>query len=169
MRRFAFAAFIATALAGPAFAQQMSAQDFVNMAASSDMFEIQSSQLAVEQGQTDNVKEFAQMMITDHTASSQKLATIAAAQNLTVPAEMMAPQTELMENVTGAEGDAFDAAYGQAQAENHMVAAQLLETYSENGDNEALKEFAAETLPVVQQHLETAKTLPGAENATTTQ
>src|SRR3712207_3257930 len=122
MRRFAFAAFIAAVLAGPAAAQQMSAQDFVNMAASSDMFEIQSSQRALEQAQAQNVKDFAQMMVTDHTASSQRLATIAAEQNLTVPAEMMPPQTEMMERVEGAQGEAFDAAYGQAQAENHVAA-----------------------------------------------
>ncbi len=166
MRRLAFAAFVATAFIAPVQAQDMmSAQDFVTMAASSDMFEIQSSQLAMENGSSDSVKQFAEMMVSDHTNSTQKLATIASEQGLTVPTEMAEPHQEMLEMVSGASGDAFDAAYGQAQAQNHMMAAQMLEAYSQNGDNEALKTFAAETLPIVQQHLETAKTLPGAENA----
>ncbi len=73
MRRFAFAAFIATALAGPAFAQQMSAQDFVNMAAVGGMFEVQSSQLALNKTQDNRVRDFAQHMIQDHTQASEKL------------------------------------------------------------------------------------------------
>ncbi len=60
MRRFAFAALVATALVAPVQAQDMmSAQDFVNMAASGDMFEIQSSELALERASAQPVKDFA--------------------------------------------------------------------------------------------------------------
>ncbi len=105
------------------------------------------------------------MMITDHTASSQRLATIASEQGLTVPTELAPPHQERLDMVANASGDAFDPAYGQAQTEAHMMAVDLFQNYSQNGDNEALKTFATETLPVLEQHLETAKTLPGAENA----
>ena len=48
--------------ASPAMMQQfanLSAQEFVTMAASSDMFEIQSSQLAMQNAKDADVKEFA--------------------------------------------------------------------------------------------------------------
>src|SRR4051812_16336770 len=59
------------ATASPA-AQNVSATDFVNQAANSDMFEIQSSQLAVK-AQDGKVHDFAQRMINDHTQASEKL------------------------------------------------------------------------------------------------
>ncbi|ESX21240.1 DUF4142 domain-containing protein [Mesorhizobium sp. M1148] len=50
-----------------------SPQEFVKAAASSDMFEIQSSELALRKSKTSRVKEFARMMIKDHTTSSKRL------------------------------------------------------------------------------------------------
>ena len=85
MRTFILAAAFSMAGAGLAFAQAMSAQDFVNEAASGGMFEVQSSQLALERGQGDEVKAFAQMMITDHTANNEELKAAAEAAGVTVP------------------------------------------------------------------------------------
>ena len=53
--------------------QVTSAEQFIMMAAMGDRFEIESSELAVENAQSDDVKAFAQQMITDHTANTQKL------------------------------------------------------------------------------------------------
>src|SRR3712207_474688 len=56
---------------------------FVPMAASSDLFEIQSSQLALSRSQSQPIRQFAQMMVTDHTRMSQQL--MAAAQAAGMP------------------------------------------------------------------------------------
>ena len=72
--------------AGPAFAQSASEKtgvnsvlgiapktaDFVKEAATSDMFEIQSSRLAAERTQG-NVQSFATQMVTDHTKTTSDL------------------------------------------------------------------------------------------------
>jgi putative membrane protein len=169
MRRFAFAAFMATALAGPAFAQQMSAQDFVNMAAVGGMFEVQSSELALTKSQDQAVKDFAQQMVTDHTAANERLMTLASEQQLTVPSELDEKHQQRVDTLNNANAQNFDPVYGQFQVEAHQEAVQLFEGYSQQGDNDALKAFATETLPTLQQHFDKAKTLPGAGNATTTQ
>lgn len=54
-------------------AQAPAAADFVNRAAISNMFEIQSSQIAQQKAQNDRVRQFAQSMIQDHTAAGEKL------------------------------------------------------------------------------------------------
>jgi len=136
--------------------QVSSAEEFMMMAAMSDMFEIQSSQLALEEAQSDEVKEFAQMMITDHTANTQKLMQIveAGGGSMEPPKELDGRHEAMLEKLQGASGESFDAAYIDAQVMAHQEAVALMSSYAENGDNESLKEFASEALPVVQSHLE---------------
>ncbi len=55
---------------------------YVEMAASSDMYEIQSSQMAASRAQNPAMRNFAQMMITDHTNTSQQLMAAASAAGL---------------------------------------------------------------------------------------
>lgn len=160
MRTPVCAATLALSAAGMAAAQDMSAQDFVNEAASGGLFEVQSSELALERAQGDEVKAFAQMMVTDHTANNAELAAVAEAQGLTVPTEIAGANAENMQAVAAAEGDAFDAVYAERQKATHEAAVQLYESYVESGDDEALVAYAEKSLPVLSQHLEQAQALP---------
>ena len=135
----------------------LSAQEFVTMAASSDMFEIQLSQLAMQNAKDADVKEFAEQMIEDHTKASKQLAQIAANENLTVPDEMAEAHEELLETLSSAQGDAFDAAYVNAQVQAHEMALALMTAYGENGDNDKLQAHAEMATPIVAAHLEHAQ------------
>jgi putative membrane protein len=139
----------------------LSAQEFVAMAASSDMFEIQSSQLALENARSDEVKEFAQEMIQDHTQHTQQLMEVAQEENLSAPSEMAEMHQELMQTLSAASGDEFDAAYAQAQVQAHQIALALMTGYAENGDNEDLQAQAQKAAPIIQEHLEGAQELAG--------
>ena len=135
----------------------LSAQEFVTMAASSDMFEIQSSQLALENAKNEDVKQFAEQMVEDHTKASKQLAEIAASENLKVPDEMAEMHEELLETLSSAQGDAFDAAYVAAQVQAHEMALALMTAYGENGDNDKLEAHAEMSTPIIAQHLEHAQ------------
>ncbi|PLU74096.1 hypothetical protein BMJ21_04210, partial [Sinorhizobium medicae] len=88
MRMLKIAAAVAFLASAPCVAaQQISSEEFVTMAASSDMFEIQSSQLAVANSKQDSVRQFAEMMIADHTKASQELKTAAGEASVTLPAQ----------------------------------------------------------------------------------
>ena len=52
---------------------------YVRMAAASDLFEIQSSQLALTRAQSPAVREFAQMLVQHHTATTEQLTAAATA------------------------------------------------------------------------------------------
>lgn len=154
MRTLILSTALGLATMGAAWAQGMTAQDFVNQAASGGLFEVQSSELALQKSQDANVQEFAKQMITDHTANNQELIATAQAEELTVPTQISSPQAELMQTIQGAEGDAFDTAYVQAQTTAHETAVTLYQTYAQGGDNQALVAYAQKSLPALQQHLE---------------
>lgn len=66
MKRFLLAGALALATLVPATAQDMTAQDLVIEAASANVFEIQSSEIALERSQDKAVQQFAQQMVADH-------------------------------------------------------------------------------------------------------
>lgn len=136
------------------------AQGFVDAAAASDTFEIESSRLARTMSKNADVKAFADMMVTDHTASSTELtATAAKATPPVTVAPKLNPEQQATLDSLKAAGANFDAAYVQAQVAGHEKALAMLQGYAASGDSEPLKTFAAKLAPKVSQHLDKARTL----------
>lgn len=134
---------------------------YVTQAATADMFEIESSKLALTKSTNAEIKKFAQMMIDDHTKSSEGLKTAAATagDNASVPATLDLKHQGLLDELKAATGAAFDKAYMQAQAAGHEDALKLHRSYAEQGDNTALKQHAADAVPIVSGHLDQATKL----------
>jgi putative membrane protein len=147
--------------AGGAMAQEMSAQDFVNEAASGGLFEVQSSQIALEQAQRDDVRSFAQQMVADHTAANNELATVAGDLGLTLPEEIGGAPAELMAAVQDASGEEFDAVYMEAQVAAHEATVEMFRAYAESGGEARLVEFAQTALPTLESHLQMAQGIAG--------
>jgi predicted outer membrane protein len=138
------------------------AAEFVMNAAMTDMLEIQSSQLANTKSQNAQVKQFAQRMIQDHTASSDKLK--AAAQGITIPAGLDAEHARMLQQLQSAPASDFDRTYADLQVTGHQGAVTLFDQYAQNGDNAQLKQFAQQTLPTIRDHLQMATQLRAALN-----
>jgi putative membrane protein len=136
-----------------------SAQDFVNKAAAGGMFEVESSKLADTEAQDGNVKDFAHMMVTDHTAANTKLKKIAGEQKLGVPSALDPDHQAILDKLNSAKGAEFDHTYVEAQRDAHDEAVSLFENYSRDGDNASLKSFASETLPTLKMHQENIQRL----------
>jgi putative membrane protein len=151
---------VASALA-PAPAAQKSAQDFVTKAAGSDAFELAAAREAMQRSSSSNVKAFAAMMLRDHASSTAELqkALASAGEPLSAPQAPPASLQSKLAELGQAPPAAFDRAYLESQLGAHGAAVALLQDYAQNGDNVALKAFAAETLPVVQGHYQAAKQL----------
>lgn len=134
-------------------------QAFVNAAAASDMFEIESGKLAQSKGKSAEVKDFGAMMVRDHTKSTADLKVAATTADVTPAPEMTAKQQSDLTALQGA-GDNFDTLYKQQQLAAHEQALALLQGQASNGTAASLKAFAAKTAPVVQKHLEHVQRLP---------
>jgi putative membrane protein len=134
--------------------------DFVKEAATSDMFEIQSSQIAQERGNASE-KSFAATMIKDHQKTTDDLKSMVS--DGEVKAELpsgldSAHQSEIgrLKSLSGAE---FSSRYDSDQLSGHKDAVSLFQRYSASGDNPKLKDWAGKTLPTLQHHLEMAQEL----------
>lgn len=133
-------------------------KDFVSEAAISDMFEIQSSQLASSK-LSGAEKGFASQMITDHTKTSSELSSQAKAAGVAVPTAMDSSHREMLDKLKGLNGDAFRKQYFSDQVSGHETAVSLFQRYSSGGSNAKLKSWAGATLPILKHHLAMARAL----------
>jgi putative membrane protein len=137
-----------------------STADFLKEAAISDMFEIQSSQLAQERGNASE-KTFAGTMIKDHQKTSDDLKSMISSGDLKaeLPTQLDSSHQSKLDKLKGLKGGDFSARYDSDQLSGHKDAVSLFERYSKNGDNPKLKDWAGKTLPTLRHHLEMAQDL----------
>ncbi len=143
-------------------ASVVSTKDFVTKAAQSDMFEVQSSQLVSRSNIKDGAtKRFAQHMIEDHTKTTKELKQLLqpASAEAAAPKSMSKQQQQMLKKLKGLKGDALAAEYRKEQVAAHEKAVDLFRAYSNTGDNEALKKWAGDTLPALEEHLKMAQGL----------
>jgi len=145
----------------PTPADEAGAPDFVAKAATGDMFEIESSKIALERSKNPDVKAFAQMMIDVHTKTTRGLGDAIANSGLTLTPPTALPQDRIdaLADLREAKPEDFDKKYMDAQVDGHQAALDLMTRYAQDGDNASLKAAAMATAPVVQQHLDKAKAL----------
>lgn len=147
-----------TALETPVAA--LTAQDFVNSAAASDLYETEAGKLAQENGRSQEVKDFGAMMVKDHAGSTEalKAATAESQQPVTVAAKLQPDQERKLEQLRGAGGN-FDALYSLQQVGAHEAALKLLQDYAANGSEAGLRDFSSKTAKAVEKHLDEARKL----------
>lgn len=136
-------------------------QEFVNKAAASDRFEIETSKLAAASASSAAIKEFATMMVAAHTDSTAKLKSTVAGEpsGITIDDALSAEQQSTLDDLKSKKGAEFDAAYAAGQVSGHEKTLAALKDYAADGDNTALKAFAQELIPTVTEHLDKAKGL----------
>ncbi len=141
--------------AGGAFAAKPpSAQDFAQIAAMSDMYEIEAANIAATKVKVGPIREFANMMIADHTKSSKALtdAIAASGQSLAMPAKLGAEHQSQLDALGRLVGADFEREYMAQQMTAHRKALDLLKSYAGGGDVAELRQFAQGTIPAVQKH-----------------
>src|SRR5690606_15223542 len=86
---------------GTAQSQPITAADFVTQATSSNLFEVQSSQLALERSKNEQIRQFAQRMVKDHTDAMNRMKS--AAQGQQIPGEPAQQHSQMLEQLRNAE------------------------------------------------------------------
>jgi putative membrane protein len=133
---------------------------FVSQAAIIGKAEIELGQIALKNTQDQNVRKYAERMVKDHSAADKKLAAIAAKENLQLPQSLDAEHEALKMKLQTLKGEDFDRAYVKAMANGHDKAVALFESASQQPQMPGeLKQFAASTLPTLEQHQEMAHSL----------
>lgn len=145
----------------------MSDQQFVDFAAQTDMVEANMGQMAQQQSDQQSVKDYGQMLETDHTADYHQLQDVAKQANLNVPnaiddehnKAMIGPFSKL-------KGAAFDRRFVPGMVTGHTQALEIYKKEADNAQNQALKNYAQQAIPVLQKHLDDAKNLQKSKAAT---
>ncbi len=132
---------------------------FIQTAAQGGMAEIQMGQLADQNSSSPRVKAFADQMIKDHTAGDAQLKQIATAKGAVMPAGPNDDQQKMMATLQGEKGRKFDHDYVAGQIAGHQAMLEAYQTEAASGTDTDLKSFAAQTVPIVQQHLTMAQKL----------
>ncbi|OYX13834.1 MAG: hypothetical protein B7Z15_05970 [Rhizobiales bacterium 32-66-8] len=145
-------ALLSATLSGPAFVESVGVLN---------MFEIAASELALKKTSTPEVRAFAEKMIAEHRALQEQVraAVIEARGEFTVPSVMDAKHETALERLNGATGKEFDTLFIQTQTQVHNAALSLFSAFAKDGDQSALKAFAAQALPALNAHLDTLRTL----------
>lgn len=148
----------APVLARPAHAA-MTDQEFVDFAAQTDMTEAHLGQVAADQAASQPVKDFAQMLVTDHTNDYNQLTMAAGKANLNVPKGLNAEHDRMIAPFEKLKGAAFDARFAREMVAGHEHAIAEYKREAADGQNADIKAYANQALPTLQKHLDAARDL----------
>jgi putative membrane protein len=161
MERFAITigcALMATLLAGSASAKDSSSQDqtFVNEASRGGKMEVELGQLAEHNASSPAVKEFGAQMVEDHTRLNNELGSVATSIGLTVPTDLPDQKREYTK-FSKLSGKKFDREYTDLMVKDHTNDLSAYQKGESNTQNPKLKKAIGNAIPVIQEHLNMAK------------
>ena len=126
---------------------------FLMDVAASNMAEIRLAQLAQQKGNTQEIKDDAKMLETDHSAVLSDLKNFASARSVTLPAEEKEDAKSFYNQVSGKTGKEFDKDWYEHMIDAHKKSISKFED-AQTGLNDAeLKTWASNVLPKLRNHL----------------
>jgi putative membrane protein len=137
----------------------MADKQFVKKAAQGGMAEVQLGQLAKEKGSSDAVRQFGQRMVDDHTKANDQLKQLAANKDVQLPSTLDAKDEATKTKLSKLSGEAFDRAYMKDMVTDHTKDVSEFKHESESAKDPDVKNFASETLPTLEDHLKSAKSV----------
>lgn len=162
LKVLAFAA-VALATNGPTQAAGLSDVEIAHAAYTADDLDIAYAKIALEKSQTPAIREFAQLMIKDHTAANE--AALALVKKLGVTPKDNAFSQTLVKNgeakkaeLRGLSGKAFDRAYAQNEFAYHdVVVKTVADEWIPTIQNAEFKKFMTDANEIFKVHLDHAK------------
>ena len=132
---------------------------FMKKAAQGGMAEVQLGQLAAEKGSSDEVKKFGQRMVDDHSKANDQLKQLAASKGVELPTSLNSKDEATKNRLSKLSGNAFDRAYMQDMVKDHTQDVSEFKKASQTAKDSDLKNWASQTLPTLEDHLKTAKSV----------
>lgn len=143
-------------------AMPMTSSAYMEMAHSSDMFEVQSGQMALQMSRSAPVRAFAQMMVNDHTAMMNKMMAMAGGMGMNMASMPIMPKhAAMLQRLRAASPADFDMMYKREQMMAHEEAMMMHKAYAAKGDSAKHRAMAAQAVPKIKMHMSRAKALPG--------
>jgi putative membrane protein len=135
-------------------------QAFMKEAIEGDMAEVKMGELAQQKGQSQDAKQFGQMLQQDHSQHLQQAQQMAQQLGVTSPSEPNAKQKQAYDRLSKMSGARFDRAFAQDAVKDHK--ADIAKYQKEAKSKGPLAQFAQQTVPTLQKHLQAAQSLQSA-------
>ena len=151
------------ALTVPAVAWSYPDESFYKALAQGGIAELDAANLAFEKSSNDKVKEFAALMLKDHTAANDRLKALSGSKRSKLPNSASVAQQAIQAKLTILSGRTFDQFYIRGQIYAHEEMLDLVNNEISSGKDAKAKAFASEILPTVQMHLKMIRVLAAGE------
>ena len=138
-------------------------QHFMTEAIEGDLAEVNMGKLAQQKGQSDQVKQFGQALQQDHGDHLQKAQQLAQQNGITVPSEPNKQQLAIYNRLDALQGNRFDQAFAKAMVRDHEK--DIAKYKKEAAAKSPLSDFAQQTVPVLQKHLDMARSLASGKSS----
>ena len=132
-------------------------QEFVTKAAQGNSAEVELGKIVAAKSKDPNVKQFAQMMVKDHTTALNELQELAQTKNLNFNDDLPDDAKSLQQKLSSDTGKQLDKDYMDGMVEDHQKDVQEFTDKSQNAKDPDVKQWASKTLPILQKHLEKAQ------------
>jgi putative membrane protein len=131
--------------------------EFVVEAADDGLLEVQLGTLALTKAASPEVKQFAQMMVDDHTKANNELKALAQQKNISLTGVLGNENKRKYDNFNEKTGTDFDKEYMDRMVKDHREVINEFEEQAEDGNDAELKSWANGKLTVLRHHLEVAE------------
>jgi putative membrane protein len=136
-------------------AQNFGDQAFVTKALEGGMAEVELGKLAADKSQSQDVKQFAQKMVNDHSQMGDKWFKPVAQQiGVSEPKGPSKKDKKLIEKLQGLSGQEFDTAYIQAMVKDHKEDLKDFQNEAQAAQDPNVKQIAEQGTKVISQHLQ---------------
>ncbi|MEI9943749.1 MAG: DUF4142 domain-containing protein [Chitinophagaceae bacterium] len=132
---------------------------FLVHAANGGMAEVQLGELASQKAVNAKVKDFGKMMVNDHSMANDKVKTLAAQRNVTLPDSVGNEKKKELDDMMMKKGTDFDKAFMKKMVNDHETTIDMFSQASDKVNDPEVKTFIDNTLPKLKMHLDSAKAI----------
>ena len=143
---------------------QLQDKDFVRSALEGGMAEVEMGKLAAQKGTSDDVKQFGQKMVQDHTQLGDQMKPVAQQLGVREPNGLSKKDRSELAKLSSLSGAQFDDAYIKAMVKDHKKDLSDFKQEARNTQNPNVKQVAQQGAQVIDQHLQLAEQMAKAHN-----
>lgn len=140
--------------AGHGSGAMMADHKFAMEAAMGGMEEVELGRLAAQKGASDEVRQFGQRMVDDHSKANNDLMQVASGKGMTLPTALGPKMQADMRKLSALSGEKFDKEYVKMMVKDHKKDVSEFQKEANGGMDADIKSFASRTLPTLQEHLQ---------------
>jgi putative membrane protein len=130
---------------------------FLDAAAQGGIMMVQLGNIAEKKAHNKEIKDFANMMISDHSKINDELKSLAQKNNINLPDSPGKDKQDKINDLEKLSGRKFEKQYVDMMAEDHENDIAKFKEESQSAVSPEVRQWAAETLPTLQKHLDKIK------------